>query len=266
MKHQITNMEFGICLLSVIPVRAEPLDLSEMVTQLLFGELVVINERKKNWLHIRVVYDNYEGWTDEKQIQILDEKEFNRLNNEIPRYTLDLVEIVQDNSNNGLIPVLIGSTIRNIDNEHFCIGSTDYSYNGQLTSPERQIEINFLLENAMLFLHSPYLWGGKTPFGIDCSGYTQTVYKISGVKLLRDALQQATQGETVSLLDEAGPGDLLFFDNEEGEIVHVGILLENQKIIHASGKVRIDSIDHQGIYNNELKKYTHNLRLIKKII
>ena len=118
----------------------------------------------------------------------------------------------------------------------------------------------------MSFLNVPYLWGGKSPFGIDCSGFTQTVYKLCGYSLLRDAKQQATQGEVLSFIEESEPGDLAFFDNEEGNITHVGILLDGNRIIHASGKVRIDKLDHQGIFNLEKNDYTHRLRLISKII
>jgi cell wall-associated NlpC family hydrolase len=123
-----------------------------------------------------------------------------------------------------------------------------------------------IIENAYMYLHSPYLWGGRTPFGIDCSGFTQMVYKLAGIRLKRDASQQAEQGTLINLIDEARQGDLAFFDNEEGRIIHVGIMLPNNKIIHASGKVRIDSIDHHGIYNLETKKYTHNLRIIKRFV
>ena len=110
------------------------------------------------------------------------------------------------------------------------------------------------------------MWGGKTPFGIDCSGFTQMVYKLCGYQLLRDAKQQATQGEVLSFIEESEPGDLAFFDNEEGEIIHVGIILNDYHIIHAHGKVRIDSLDHSGIFNSDLQKHTHKLRVIKKII
>ena len=117
-----------------------------------------------------------------------------------------------------------------------------------------------------MYLNAPYLWGGKTPFGIDCSGFTQMVYKLNGFALPRDAYQQAEIGETLSFVEEAEPGDLAFFDDDEGNIIHVGMVLEQGTIIHASGKVRIDALDHQGIYNKELKNYSHKLRLIKKII
>jgi cell wall-associated NlpC family hydrolase len=117
-----------------------------------------------------------------------------------------------------------------------------------------------------MYLNAPYLWGGKTPFGIDCSGFTQMVYKLNGYHLLRDASQQASQGIPLSFIEESEPGDLAFFDNEEGNIIHVGIMMENNYIIHASGKVRIDRLDHLGIYNADTNRHTHKLRVIKKII
>ena len=123
-----------------------------------------------------------------------------------------------------------------------------------------------LIQKAYQFLNTPYLWGGKTPFGIDCSGFTQLVYKICGHSLLRDAKDQATQGEVLSFIEESEPGDLAFFDNEEGNIVHVGIIMNDYNIIHAHGKVRIDTLDHSGIYNVDTKTHTHKLRVIKKII
>lgn len=258
-------MKFGICLLSVIPVRSEPSDKVEITTQLQFGELVVINENRSNWIKIRNVYDNYEGWVDQKQIIEITENEFHLLNQAPVQYTKDLVEVVHSESGE-LIPVLFGSTIRNSRDNKFQINDMKFSFGGQLSILGTNPNPNSIIEDAMLLLNAPYLWGGKTPFGIDCSGLTQLVFKVNGIELLRDAAQQATQGETISLIDEAELSDLVFFDNEEGKIVHVGLLIEKNKIIHASGKVRIDSIDHHGIYNQELRKYTHNLRLINRLV
>lgn len=258
-------MKFGICLLSAIAVRIEPSDKAEMLTQIIFGDLLIIQETRKNWLKIRIVYDNYEGWVDEKQIVYLDESEFNRLNNASCKYTKDLAEIVQDESGN-ITPILFGSSIRFLENEIFSVGPKSYRFTGQLSIPSNNIEVSTVIEDAMLFLSAPYLWGGKTPFGVDCSGFTQMIFKANGVELLRDSGQQASQGESISLLDESSSGDIVFFDNDEGVITHVGLMIEKDKVIHASGKVRIDSIDHHGIYNSELKKYTHKLRLIKRIL
>ena len=123
-----------------------------------------------------------------------------------------------------------------------------------------------LIQTAFLYLNTPYLWGGKSPFGIDCSGFTQMVYKLNGYRLLRDASQQATQGEALSFIEESEAGDLAFFDDREGNINHVGIIMPDNYIIHVDGKVRIDRLDHTGIFNREKRNYTHQLRVIKKII
>jgi cell wall-associated NlpC family hydrolase len=122
-----------------------------------------------------------------------------------------------------------------------------------------------LIETALMYLNAPYLWGGKTPFGIDCSGFTQMVYRLNGFKLMRDASEQAKQGDALSFIEESTPGDLAFFDNKEGAITHVGIIMENNHIIHAHGKVRIDRLDQTGIYNADLRTYSHKLRVIKSI-
>jgi len=123
-----------------------------------------------------------------------------------------------------------------------------------------------VIDNAMMYLNSPYLWGGRTPFGIDCSGFSQMVYRLNGVDLPRDAHEQAEVGTTLSFVEESESGDLAFFDNNEGKIIHVGIILDSNSIIHASGKVRVDKIDQQGIFNQNSGIHTHKLRLIKKII
>ena len=259
-------MEFGICNLSIVPVRSEHTDKSEMLTQILFGELVVLSEKIKNWIKIRLVYDNYEGWIDEKQFLPISEDTFSSINNINPNITLDLVQILTNTSLNKMIPVVLGSSLPGLENQSFLIENYNYTYEAPVTTDEHKITSIELIENALMYLNAPYLWGGRSPFGIDCSGFTQMSFKICGIKLLRNASQQAEQGEDVSFIDEAEQGDLVFFDDEEGNIIHVGILLSEKKIIHSSGRVRIDSIDHQGIYNNELKKYTHKLRLIKKII
>jgi hypothetical protein len=237
-----------------------------MVTQALFGELLVVTFRKKNWCQVRLIYDNYEGWVDTKQITPLDENTFNDLNRMESRYTLELVDVVYNNTQNYPLPVLAGSFIRGLKDEIFRVAGFEFHFSGQLNASEEEFSLNELVENAMMFLNAPYLWGGKSSFGIDCSGFTQTVFKLSGIQLLRDASEQSLQGEAISLLDEAQLADLAFFDNQDGNITHVGIYLGDNKIIHASGQVRTDTLDHQGIYNNDTKKYSHNLRLIKRII
>ena len=257
---------YGICNLSVVPCRADSSNKSEMVSQLLFGEHFEIIEIQKNWIKIKIAYDNYECWIDQKQFQPISEETFKELQSLPFHLTTDLVQIVVSKENDQVFPILLGSTLPYFDAEVCNLEGHEYGFEGSSVLPSQVAEKQKIIEFAYSYLNSPYLWGGRTPFGIDCSGFTQIVYKLAGEKLPRDAYQQAEFGQTLSFIEEAEPGDLAFFDNEEGKIIHVGIILENNQIIHASGKVRIDIIDHYGIYNNEMKKYSHNLRILKKII
>lgn len=252
---------FGICNLAVIPVRLEPSDRSEIVSQLLFGEQFEIIEQHKQWRKVKLHFDQYEGWIDEKQIQQLSTEEYQALAKLPLALNGDLVEYITYPTNQ-LLPITLGASLAFLALDS--INRQGYSFDGQLKTGVLP-KLN-LIETAFLYLNAPYLWGGKTPFGIDCSGFTQMVYKLNGYALLRDAAQQATQGVPLSFIEESEAGDLAFFDNEEGKIIHVGIIMDDNYIIHASGKVRVDRLDHLGIYNAELNKHTHKLRVIKKII
>lgn len=252
---------FGICNLAIIPLRFEPSDKSEIVSQVLFGEHFEISEQLKQWYKIKLQYDDYEGWIDSKQCQIISESNFNQLSNDTIILNADLIEYITTPTNL-LIPIPLGASLSFIYNNE--ININNFEFEGTKVNGIKNK--SNLINTAFLYLNAPYLWGGKTPFGIDCSGFTQMVYKLNGYKLLRDASQQALQGEALSFIEESEPGDLAFFDNEEGNIIHVGIIMENNYIIHASGKVRIDRLDHLGIYNAETNRHTHKLRVIKKII
>ncbi len=252
---------FAICNLAIIPLRAEPSDRSEIVSQVLFGEHFEVLETQNQWAKIKLNYDNYEGWVDSKQYQIISEKNYTELSKEAIILNSDLVEYIT-NPSNLLLPIPLGASLSFLN--HSEINTDSFEFEGLKVSGIKPKA--HLIATAYLYLNAPYLWGGKTPFGIDCSGFTQMVYKLNGYHLLRDASQQASQGEPLSFIEESEPGDLAFFDNEEGKIIHVGILMENNYIIHASGKVRIDRLDHLGIYNADQNRHTHRLRVIKKII
>jgi len=244
---------FGISLLPIIPLREEPNSKSEMVSQLLFGEKYKVLHQQPNWVKIETINDNYIGWINEKKINIIEENEWNNLNDpKVVKNYPHLKIIVNE------LPMYIAT------------GSQIYLKEKMKISG---FEIDFVYENiknnleeiAKQYLNSPYLWGGKTPWGIDCSGFTQMVFRQKNIMLKRDAYQQAEQGESLTFLSEGKLGDLAFFDNNEGKITHVGILLNNEKIIHASGKVRIDHIDNYGIINTDTKKYSHKLRFVKRL-
>lgn len=269
-------MDFGFCLQSVVPVRIEPTHKSEMVTQILFGELYRIMRKEDQWLKVQLTYDNYEGWIDQKQSFPIEEEEFIRLINAETPASLDLVQLLSNETRKSITPILLGSSLPGIVDHRFSVSNEVFSFDGliadtgaletMLTTQLRQKVKQTIIEDAMLYINAPYIWGGRTPFGIDCSGLTQMVYKLKKIKLLRDAVQQATQGETLNFISESEPGDLAFFDDEEGNIIHVGLMMERNRIIHASGKVRIDIIDHEGIFNEDKRRYSHKLRMIKRII
>ncbi|MFC4723627.1 NlpC/P60 family protein [Geojedonia litorea] len=249
-------MQYGICNLSIVPLRPEPSDKSELISQLLYGDIFKILEQRKSWSRIRLAFDKYEGWIDNKQYTEITEDDYKALNSQALKLSTDLVEFVE-NENHQLFTIPMGSSLNGLK-------LLNHTHEGNHTN--KQLPKSHLIETAFTYLNTPYLWGGKTPFGIDCSGFTQMVYKLNGYKLLRDASQQATQGDALSFIEESEPGDLAFFDNSEGHITHVGIIMEDNYIIHAHGKVRIDRLDHSGIYNVDKSMHTHKLRVIKKII
>ena len=249
-------MQYGLCDLSVVALRSEASDTSELISQVLYGEHFKVLEHRKSWSRIRLGFDKYEGWIDNKQFQFIEELEYKALHKSEPLMAMDLVDFITTQKQH-LHPILLGSTLNGLS-------YLEHTFEG--TARVGQNDKSKLVETALLYLNTPYLWGGKTPFGIDCSGFVQMVYKLNGFSILRDASQQASQGDALSFIEESEPGDLAFFDNNEGDIIHVGIIMEDHQIIHAHGKVRIDLLDQSGIYNVDTKTHSHKLRVIKKII
>ncbi|MFH1320741.1 MAG: C40 family peptidase [Bacteroidota bacterium] len=270
-------MNYGICNLSVVPCRKKPSDKSEMLTQILFGEHFEILYNQKSWCLVRLAYENYECWIDNKQFQPISKKTFNELNKiSIPCFT-ELVRFIVNNKDGSIMPIVMGSSLPYLKDNVCNIGGIEYSLHEKAGIGSNKKPKELIVENSKKYLNMPYLWGGRSPFGIDCSGLTQNVFKLSGIKLPRDACQQAESGSTINLLEESRECDLAFFvsmtkpgnsrqKNKKEKITHVGIILKDDQIIHASGKVRIDKIDHQGIYNVDRKEYSHRLRLLKRVV
>ena len=249
-------MKHGICSLSIVPLRAEAADTSELVTQLLYGDTLKVLESRKKWSRVRLSFDRYEGWIDNKQFDFISEEAFKKINSEVPVLSSDLVDFITT-SEEQLLSIPMGSSLNALE-------ILNHKFEGKsITGKLNKVH---LIDTALIYLNTPYLWGGKSPFGIDCSGLTQMVYKLNGHRLLRDASQQAGQGEALSFIEESEPGDLAFFDNAEGVIIHVGIIMEDNYIIHAHGKVRIDRLDQSGIFNYKERMHTHKLRVIKRIV
>lgn len=250
-------MQYGICHLSIVPLRAAASHESEMTSQLLYGEHFKVLEDRVQWSRIRNSFDGFEAWIDKKQYRKIEEAEYYFLEENDLQLSSDLIEYITD-ENGLLMPIAQGSVL------NFAV-NLGHTYEGEKIRTSVSKKEN-LINTAALYLNSPHILGGKSPFGIDCSGFTQTVYKLNGFKILRNAAEQAKQGEALSFIEESEPGDLAFFDDNEGVINHVGLMMKDNYIIHVDGKVRIDRIDHSGIFSSELKKHTHKLRVIKKII
>lgn len=256
-------MQYGICNLSIISLHFEPNNKSEMTSQILFGEHFKVLEKRSEWSKIRLAFDHYEGWLDNKQFIEIPEEKYQKIDQHSSYIAGELIDFISDD-NQSLIPVPLGVSLPLFKNKSCEIGEINLNYDGKTYNGVLNKQL--IVQTAFMYLNAPYLWGGKTPFGIDCSGFTQMVYKLCGYKLSRNSAEQATQGEVLSFIEESEPGDLAFFDDKEGNIIHVGIIMEDNYIIHAHGKVRIDRLDHSGIYNVETKRHTHKLRVIKKVI
>lgn len=252
-------MERYICENVFVPLRSGPSHRSEMLSQVLFGERYTVTDIAGNWMKIETEFDKYSGWIDTDHLQhSTDESDAtgNVLNCSLLCFKNDKTKIVLE----------AGCEIFNPDFKtgRFTAGSNIYTCSPDFSSSYISTKES-ITDTAMRFINSPYMWGGRVPSGLDCSGFTQMLYKIHGSVIPRNSWQQAEAGKQIDFINDAGPGDLVFFDNERGKISHVGMILSQGLVIHASGRVRIDSIDHQGIFKKEIKGYSHKLRMIRRI-
>lgn len=258
-------IDYGVSRLSLISVRKDPDDRAEQTTQLLFGdhyEVLSISKDEK-WIWIRIFSDGYEGWIDRKQHHGISSEYFDQINHANFKITTDLSNEILYKKNP--LTILMGSIVPISNSELFKM-EEQFAFNGESKSLGQKRDVEFLKTIALKYLHAPYQWGGKSPFGIDCSGFAQMVYKINGYFISRDASQQFLCGREVTNLEASLPGDLAFFDGGKGKVSHVGIILNDDKIIHASGKVRVDVIMEEGIINVDNKVITHSLCGIRRIL
>lgn len=234
-------MEKYYCSVSVSPIRAEVSEKSEMISQILYGETCEITETEGIYSKIKLDFDGYEGWVNASILK--------KQKSEISK---NLVTQIY-----GVFDLPEGRNLLSLGSE--------VAFETEILIDKNNIRES-LVETAKKFINVPYLWGGRSYFGIDCSALVQLVYKIHGIALPRDADKQAELGIARDFVEESEPGDLAFFEDSEGKIVHVGLVLSPFEIIHASGKVRIDSLDFSGIYNAEINKHTHKLRMVKTLL
>ena len=258
----------GICALSAVPVRAEPNDRAELVTQLLFGECYQILVTQESWLQVQLAADDYVGWIDAKQHTHVSAEYYTAWCAQDHPRVLDVVQAVSDATTK--LPLTLGCRLPFFDGMTLRLGECQYFFNGNATNPAVASDVArqalLLRKMALLYLKAPYVWGGKSIFGLDCSGLCQQLYGLVGIQLPRDARQQIDHGRPVHFVAQAKPGDLAFFDNAEGRIVHVVMVMEEGQILHAHGEVRLDPLDHNGIYNRDRQRYSHKLRLIKRLL
>ena len=238
-------MTYGICNLSAIALRKEARHASEMVSQLLYNETYTVLDKTSEWVLIQTHFDQYEGWIQAKQFCEIDEGKLNALQTKRP--------------------YLIKKAIAEHEGRFLSLGTPfDEPHHDAVEMPS-EFHPELMVDYAKMLLNAPYLWGGRTAMGIDCSGLVQVCARLSGLCLPRNASQQIEYGELVYFLQETQPGDLAFFGEEDGHITHVGIAMGNEQIIHCSGQVRIDFLDQTGIFNKERNEHTHLLQAIKRL-
>ena len=260
----ILPLAYAYCNVPVMPLRGEPSHKAEQTSQLLFGEKAeIIEVDNRDWAFVQVTWDGYKGWCKQSQLAMIPKKEYNKEVKYLAATHNDKLIMPE-----GEMWLPLGSELTWLKGGKIKPVNEAGKFKGKKLKIKKAVLNCETLKNAALqYLHAPYHWGGRSIAGIDCSGLTQMAFKLCNHSIPRDAAMQALEGELVDFLQHTQCGDLAFFDNKDGKIVHVGILLDNQTIIHAtdsSGRVVIDRIDQGGIISVSLRKRTHNLRMVRR--
>ena len=258
----------AISLHSIVPVRAEARESAEQTTQLLFGELVTVLERAERWQRVRLESDGQVGWVDAKMICPMKKEEYTAHRAALADaavVSFPMTYAVSEN-NGQTIPLTAGTRLTHYADGRFEVLGVGFRIDVSMVSVQpKELTQENLLQTVRFFLNTPYLWGGKSAMGMDCSGFTQVVMSLFGKQLLRNASEQVKQGRKVSDRKKVQAGDLLFFDHHDGKISHVGIAIDAERVIHCSGRVKVEKWDEQGIYSAEQGTYTHCLAAIRRV-
>lgn len=274
-------MAKAISLYSITPVRADAREGAEQVTQILFGETFDIIEKHARWTHVRLHSDGQKGWVDAKMVTPMKAEEYTAYSEALKTAATVVFPMTYAMSvNNGqTIPLTAGTRLANYQDGHFEVLGVGFRIEPSMVRTEpAELNLQNLLETVRFFLNVPYLWGGKNALGMDCSGFTQVVMSLFGKQLLRNASEQATQGRKISSLSKVQAGDLVFFDhyepmtneqspmtNDQLHITHVGIVIDPERVIHCSGRVKVEKLDETGIYSIEKGGYSHRLISIRRV-
>ena len=240
-------MDYGIIDLNIVPVRKKNNAKSEMINQLFFGEIITIIKTKEKWSFISSNIDKYQGWIRNLHFKLIKKSDYKILSKSDSVFSKSEIIIKNDTSE---ITIPTGSLLSSVK-------FLNYSY-------VDEGEYKSLLETIKSFINSPYLWGGKTKNGVDCSGLVQSIFKTLNIILPRDSKEQSNFG--VEIKEGYKLGDLAFFGENANKISHVGILVDNETVVHAYGKVRMDKINSRGIYNIEEERITHFLQKVNRIL
>ncbi len=256
---------YGVCKVSVAGLLSKPDYGSALISQCLFGEFIkVIKTKNKRWIKVKCLWDNTEGWIDALQFYISEDIKESETK-DCDAFALELIHGLY--SNNMTLPISIGANLPNCDGINLKLPFGKFQYTGQIINLQQTVNIQTLLSKiAVKYLHAPALNGGRSILGIDSPALTQLAFKMIGKSLPRTAYEQSELGTDIGFVAYSKVGDLAFFANKDNEIVHVGFIVEPMKIIHVHGKVKIDQLDNQGIYDLETKKYTYKLRTIRRIL
>lgn len=258
-------MKYGICPFSVVSLRVSAVDTSEICTQLLFGELAEVLEHKgKAWIKVRCHHDHTIAWMHRNQLQAVTAEEFETYQTDFA-YCLDLIQPAV--ANDHFLPIPLGARLPLFDGLKFQLGNKSYQFSGQAVAAKKMPPTAKLLEKlARRYLYAPQLHGGRSPLGIDSDGLVQLLFQLLNIRLPRKADQQKQYGEAIDFVEQSRAGDLAFFENRKGRIIHVGIVLENAQILHVSDCVRIDRLDHFGIFDENKQHYSHKLRILRRLL